>query len=169
MNLNNIYTFDNFKVNENNKLAFVTCKAIAEYPGNMYNPLYLYGKDENDRGHLLYSIKNFIEENTKLKILYVTTDTFIKDYEEIKDFRKKYTDINILIIDDIQNLEKSEDLEQEFFNIFNELYANDKQIVIGSNCSPDNLNLSQRLSIRFNWGISVGIDSNEEIETNINI
>lgn len=163
MNLNDNYTFDNFHVNENNKFAFIACKAIAEYPGNMYNPLYIYSEFNEEKEHLLCAIQNYIKANTTLNVLYVTADRFINDCNDAtKKFRDKYSNTDILIIDDIQDLEKDENAQQQIFNIFNELYANNKQIILTSNCNPDKLKISERLIVRFTWGLSINIDSEDE-------
>ncbi len=170
-NLNEAYTFDNFIMGESNKFAKFTALAVAEQPGNMYNPLFIYGSSGLGKTHLMHAIGNYIVQNSKKRVLYVTSEQFVNDFLELyrknKDdnnfdlvdhFKRKYRDIDVLMIDDIQYLEIAHKTQQEFFNTFNELHTNNKQIIISSDRSPDDLKkLEERLRTRFNWGISVNI------------
>lgn len=170
-NLDPKYTFENFIIGNSNKFAKATALAVAEQPGNMYNPLFIYGKSGLGKTHLMHAIGNYIKENSRKKVLYVTTDTFVNDFlkiyrknendsnfETIDTFKEKYRNVDVLMIDDIQYLEIAHKTQQEFFNTFNDLYTNNKQIVIASDRSPDDLKkLEERLRTRFVWGLIVDI------------
>lgn len=170
-NLDPRYTFDNFIVGQSNKFAKATSLAVAERPGYMYNPLFIYGKSGLGKTHLMHAIGNYIVKNSNKKVLYVTSERFVDDFlniyrrnktdsnfEMVETFKKKYRDIDVLMIDDIQYLEIANKTQQEFFNTFNELHCNNKQIIISSDRSPDDLNkLEERLRTRFNWGLTIDI------------
>lgn len=170
-NLKPQYLFDNFIVGQSNKFARTTALAVAEKPGMMYNPLFIYGNSGLGKTHLMHAIGNYIVKNTKKKVLYVTSEQFVNDFielyrksdvtdnrDDVQQFKKKYRSIDVLMIDDIQYLQIANSAQQEFFNTFNELYGNNKQIIISSDRSPDDLNkLEQRLQTRFNWGITTDI------------
>lgn len=170
-NLDPKYTFENFISGSSNKFAKATALAVAEQPGNMYNPLFIYGKSGLGKTHLMHAIGNYIKENSQKKVLYVTTDTFVNDFlkiyrkndgdnnfDTIDSFKNKYRDVDVLMIDDIQYLEIAHKTQQEFFNTFNDLYTNNKQIIITSDRSPDDLKkLEERLRTRFVWGLIVDI------------
>ena len=170
-NLNSLYTFDNFIVGESNKFARATALAVAEKPGVMYNPLFLYSNSGLGKTHLMHAIGNYIVKNSHLKVLYVTSEKFVNDFielyrrnkendniDEVKNFKNKYRNIDVLMIDDIQYLQIANSAQQEFFNTFNDLYNNNKQIIISSDRSPDDLNkLEERLQTRFNWGLTIDI------------
>ena len=170
-NLDPRYTFENFIVGQSNKFAKATSLAVAERPGYMYNPLFIYGKSGLGKTHLMHAIGNFIVKNSSKKVLYVTSERFVDDFlniyrknktennfEMVESFKKKYRDIDVLMIDDIQYLEIANKTQQEFFNTFNELHCNNKQIIISSDRSPDDLNkLEERLRTRFNWGLTIDI------------
>lgn len=170
-NLNNKYTFDNFIVGNSNKFAHAAALSVAENPGNMYNPLFIYGNSGLGKTHLMHAIGNYIINNSNRKVLYVTSDQFIQDFIGInkKDdsgtnfnyvdfFKNKYRSIDVLIIDDIQFLGGATQTQQEFFHTFNTLYNDSKQIIISSDRSPDDLKLLEdRLRTRFCWGLTVNI------------
>ncbi len=170
-NLNPDYTFENFIVGESNRFAQATSLAVAENPGKMFNPLFIYGNSGLGKTHLMQAIGNYIVKNTNKKVLYVTSEDFISDFLGInkrdKDgsnldyidlFKDKYRNIDVLIIDDIQFLGTAPKTQNEFFNTFNKLYDDKKQIIISSDSSPDDLkNLEDRLRTRFNWGLKVNI------------
>ena len=170
-NLDSRYTFDNLIVGQSNKFAKATSLAVAEKPGYMYNPLFIYGKSGLGKTHLMHAIGNYISKNSNMKVLYVTSEKFVEDFiniyrknkndnnfEDVDSFKKKYRDIDVLMIDDIQYLEIANKTQQEFFNTFNELHCNNKQIIISSDRSPDDLNkLEERLRTRFNWGLTIDI------------
>ena len=170
-NLNKEYTFDNFVVGDNNKFAKTAAYAVAQSPGKIYNPLFIFGKSGIGKTHLMHAIGNFIKDNTNLKVLYTTSDMFRDDYTNITSnnnkedtfnksnyFKSKYRDIDVLIIDDIQFLVGAEKTQQEFFHTFEELHSHNKQIIISSDRSPDDLKLlEERLRSRFSWGLPVDI------------
>lgn len=168
-NLNPSYTFDNFVIGDTNRFAATVGLSVAEQPGRVYNPLFIYGKSGLGKTHLMHAIGNFIKENTNKSVLYVTSDTFISDftnlykkdeekYELEQKFKDKYRNTDVLIIDDIQFLGGASKTQDEFFNTFNFLHQGQKQIIISSDRSPDDLKaLEDRLQTRFNWGITVNI------------
>lgn len=168
-NLNKNYTFENFVVGDANRLAQTFALATAENPGKLYNPLFLYGKSGLGKTHLMHAIGNFIEENSNKKVLYVTSEKFISDftlinrkdtdnYDLIQHFKDKYRNIDVLMIDDIQFLGGATKTQDEFFNTFNELYSSNKQIIISSDRSPDDLKiLEERLRTRFSMGLTIDI------------
>ena len=170
-NLNPNLTFENFVVGASNKLAFIAASAVAEAPGSIHNPLFIYGKSGLGKTHLMHAIGNFIMKNSNKKVLYVTSDEFMNDFTGIADvsknsntidyanqFKSKYRNVDVLIIDDIQFLVGAEKTQQEFFNTFNYLHKTNKQIIISSDRSPDDLKkLEERLRSRFMWGLPVDI------------
>lgn len=172
-NLISKYNFDTFIVGESNKFAHATALAVAENPGVMYNPLFLYSNSGLGKTHLMHSIGNYIVKNSKKKVLYVTCDKFVEDFthisrnnkknksnnfDNVENFKNKYRNIDVLIIDDIQYLSNAIQTQQEFFNTFNDLYQNNKQIIISSDRSADDLKLLEdRLRTRFTWGLMTSI------------
>ncbi len=167
-NLNPKYTFDNFVVGESNRMAFDFALDVAKNPGKLYNPLFIYGKSGLGKTHLMHAIGNYINDNTNLKVLYVTTDEFMNEFINItKDkgnkednltyidlFKSKYRNVDVLMIDDIQFLGSANATQQEFTNTFNSLRENKKQIIISSDRSVDDLKMfADRLKTRFNWGL----------------
>ena len=170
-NLDSKYSFENFMIGPSNKFAATSALAVAEQPGKMYNPLFIYGSSGLGKTHLMHSIGNYIVKNSNKTVLYITCDNFVSDFvdicrknngtnnmDAIKQFKNKYRDIDVLIIDDIHNLVGATSAQQEFFNTFNELYNNEKQIIISSDRSPDDIKkLEERLKTRFNWGLQVNI------------
>ncbi len=170
-NLKRKYLFENFIVGNSNKFAHAAALSVAENPGNMYNPLFLYGNSGLGKTHLMHAIGNYIVDNSQKRVLYVTSDQFIQDFIGInkKDendtnfnyvdfFKNKYRNIDVLLIDDIQFLGGASKTQQEFFHTFNTLYNDSKQIIISSDRSPDDLKLlEERLRTRFCWGLTVNI------------
>lgn len=170
-NLDNRYTFNTYIVGTSNKFAATSALAVAEHPGKMYNPLFIYGPSGLGKTHLMQAIGNYIVKNSNKRVLYITCDNFVSDFVEIcrkssdgnnfeatKQFKNKYRDIDVLIIDDIHNLVGAVSAQQEFFNTFNDLYNNEKQIIISSDRSPDDIKkLEERLKTRFSWGLQVDI------------
>ena len=162
--------FNNFVVGDSNRLAKTAGMIVAEQPGKVHNPLFIYGKSGLGKTHLMHAIGNYIVEHSKKKVLYTTSEMFKDDYirivngegkNNVKDasnFKKKYRDIDVLIIDDIQYLVGAEKTQQEFFHTFNALHQANKQIIISSDRSPDDLKLlEERLRSRFMWGLPVDI------------
>ena len=168
-NLNPKYTFDNYVIGDSNRFAQTAAVAVAEQPGKVYNPLFIHGKSGLGKTHLMHAIGNYIVENSDKNVLYVTSDKFISDfiginkkdtdnYDVIDHFKEKYRNIDVLIIDDIQFLGGAEKTQQEFFHTFNTLYDSNKQIIISSDRSPDDLKLLEdRLRTRFRWGLTANI------------
>lgn len=170
-NLNRKYTFDNFVVGNTNKFAHAAALAVAEKPGAMYNPLFIYGNSGLGKTHLMHAIGNYIEKNSNKKVLYITSETFVNEFIEITRkkenksdfvnidfFKKKYRGIDVLIVDDIQFLAKKTESQKEFFHTFNDLYGDEKQIIISSDRSPNDLKIFEdSLRTRFNWGLTVNI------------
>ncbi len=168
-NLDPNFTFENYVVGASNKLAFIAANAVAESPGTIHNPLFIYGKSGLGKTHLMQAIGNYIMKNSHKKVLYVTSDEFMTDYSGFSDssnntidyanqFKNKYRNVDVLIIDDIQFLVGAEKTQTEFFNTFNYLHQSNKQIIISSDRSPDDLKkLEERLRSRFMWGLPVDI------------
>lgn len=170
-NLKSNYTFDTFIVGSSNKFAHAAALAVAEKPGETYNPLFLYGNSGLGKTHLMHAIGNHIKKTSKKRVLYVTSEQFVTDFIGIhqKDetgtnfnyidlFKNKYRSIDVLLIDDIQYLGSATETQKEFFHTFNSLYSDNKQIIISSDKSPNDLRLfEERLKTRFNWGLPVDI------------
>ncbi len=168
-NLNDKYTFENFIIGDSNRFAQTAALAVAEQPGKIYNPLFIYGKSGLGKTHLMHAIGNYIEKNSNKTVLYITSEQFISDfigitkknednYDIIDNFKEKYRNIDVLMIDDIQFLTGAEKSQGEFFNTFTSLYDSNKQIIISSDRSPDDLKrLEERLLTRFRWGLTVNI------------
>ncbi len=170
-NLQTKYTFDTFIVGDSNKFAHAAALSVAENPGKMYNPLFIYGNSGLGKTHLMHAIGNYITQNSNKKVLYVTSDDFMTDFtglsrksqtdnnlSYIEFFKNKYRNIDVLMIDDIQFLGNAEKTQQEFFHTFNNLYNDSKQIIITSDRSVDDLKLFEdRLKTRFCWGLTVNI------------
>lgn len=154
------YTFDNFIVGNCNELAFAVAKAVSDNPSTSYNPLFLHGNSGLGKTHLMHAIGIHLLENfNNINILYVSSEMFtneliksIQDQNSSREFKKKYRNLDVLLIDDIQFLEGKETTQIEFFNTFNDLYANNKQIIISSDRPPNKLvKLDERLRSRFSW------------------
>ena len=170
-NLNPNYTFENFVVGESNKFAQAAALAVAENPGKMYNPLFIYGNSGLGKTHLMHAIGNYIISKSNKRVLYVTCDQFVEDFiglsrknnksgnlDYMEFFKNKYRNIDVLIIDDIQFLSGASASQQEFFHTFNNLYNDSKQIIVSSDRSPEDLKvLEDRLRTRFCWGLQVDI------------
>lgn len=172
--LNPKYTFDTFVVGGNNNFAHAASLAVAESPGEVYNPLFLYGGVGLGKTHLMHSIAHFIlDKNPKKKVLYVTSETFTNELIDalrngktagnesaMLNFRDKYRNIDVLLIDDIQFIIGKESTQEEFFHTFNHLHTLGKQIVISSDKPPKDIEtLESRLRTRFEWGLIADISS----------
>ena len=175
------YTFDSFVVGTSNKLVFMAAKSVAEAPGENFNPLYIYGGSGLGKTHLLQAIANEIaEKKPSLKVLYTTSERFFNEYvdsfakkgagrEADARFRNRYRNVDVLLIDDIQFWAGKQHVQVAFFHTFNELYAQNKQIVISSDCPAKDLpDLEERLRTRFEGGLIADIQP-PDIETKIAI
>lgn len=164
-NLNPKYVFDSFVVGNSNRMAHAASLAVAESPAQAYNPLFLYGNSGLGKTHLMHSIGHFIlDRNPQAKVLYVTSETFTNELinsiqnNKNEEFRNKYRNIDVLMIDDIQFISKKEGTQEEFFHTFNALYNSKKQIILSSDKPPKELDvLEERLRSRFSWGLPVDI------------
>ncbi len=165
--LNPQYTFDNFVVGDNNNTAHAAALAVAEAPGESFNPLYIYGGPGLGKTHLMYSIANYIlDMDPSKKVLYVTSETFTNDLVKAiqsgntasEEFREKYRNNDVFLIDDIQFLINKERTQEEFFHTFNEMKDSGRQVIISSDKPPRELRtLDERLRSRFEWGLTVDI------------
>ncbi len=178
MLINPRYTFDNFVVGECNRLAIAAARAVAENPGQDYNPLYIYGGSGLGKTHIMQAIGNYIRKNNrKLKVLYVSSEKFVNDLvASIRtkqgngvDFREKYRSVDVLMIDDIQFVTGKEKTQEELFHTFNDLYQMNKQIIFASDRAPkDIVGLEERLRTRFEWGFTADVQP-PDLETRIAI
>ena len=163
--LNEKYTFENFVIGSSNEYAASAAISTSENPGHIYNPLFLYGNSGLGKTHLMCAIGNKIKrDHPKLKIVYVTTETFTNDFvdcirnHKMESFRKKYRTADVLLIDDVQFLINREGTQEEFFHTFNDLYTLNKQIVLTSDKKPSDLvTLEERLRTRFAQGLQIDI------------
>lgn len=167
-NLNPKYKFDTFVVGSNNRFAHSACLAVAESPGKVYNPLYIYGGAGLGKTHLIHSIGHFIlGQNPNMKILYVTSEAFTNevidsirsgDAKKMSKFREKYRNVDVLMIDDIQFIIGKESTQEEFFHTFNTLHSAGKQVILSSDKPPKDMDtLEERIRSRFEWGLVADI------------
>lgn len=172
--LNPSYTFENFVVGSSNQFAYTAALSVAEKPGQLYNPLFIYGGVGLGKTHLLQAIGNFNLERGKA-VIYTTIEQFMNDFtyhlrnQTMDRFREKYRKCDILLIDDVQFLSRKEQTQEEFFHTFNELHNKSKQIVLTSDKHPKQIaGLEDRLKSRFEWGLIADIQP-PELETKIAI
>ncbi|MBO4323704.1 MAG: chromosomal replication initiator protein DnaA [Clostridia bacterium] len=179
--INPNYTFDTFVVGESNRYMCAAAKAVAENPGEAYNPLFIYGGAGLGKTHMLHAIANQIKRNNPLlNVLYATCEKFTNDLittirqgkaysQGGEDFRNKYRHVDVLIIDDVQFLARKQSTQEEFFHTFNELYGQNKQIVLSADCLPKDIELlSDRLKTRFEGGLMAQVLP-PDVETKIAI
>lgn len=172
--LNDSYVFENFVIGPSNQLAHAAALAVSNKPGARYNPLYIYGDSGLGKTHLMQAVGNeILKKNPETKILYVSTETFINDFIQAvgsgfgkaKDFKNRYRNVDILLIDDIQFLSAKEGTQDEFFHTFNHLHQNKKQVILTSDRTPKDIKgLEDRLKTRFEGGMVCDI-SKPDLET----
>jgi chromosomal replication initiator protein len=174
--LNPKYTFDTFVVGASNQFARAAACAVAERPAHAYNPLYIYGGVGLGKTHLMHAVGHFIrQKNSRLRLAYMSSERFMNElvnsirYDRILQFRQKYRNIDVLLMDDVQFLAGKERTQEEFFHTFNSLYDSQKQIVITSDCPPRDIpTLEERLHSRFQWGLIADIQP-PDLETKLAI
>ncbi|MBM4122795.1 MAG: chromosomal replication initiator protein DnaA [Nitrospira sp.] len=175
LSLNPKYTFKSFVVGASNQFAHAACRAVADAPAKAYNPLFIYGGVGLGKTHLLNAIGNHVAEQPDVKIAYVTTEQFTNEvinsirYDKMVELRKKYRNIDMLLVDDVQFLAGKERTQEEFFHTFNTLYEAHKQIVLSSDRFPKDMpDMEERLRSRFEWGLIADLQP-PDVETRIAI
>lgn len=174
--MNKTYSFDTFVVGPHNSLAYAAAHAVTENPGQLYNPLFIYGGSGLGKTHLLHSIGNGIRaKNKTAAIVYQSTDRFVSEFinairfNKMHKFQAKYKNVDALLIDDVQFISNKEQTQEAFFHIFNMLYESHKQIVLSSDTVPNNIKgLAERLRSRLAWGLVADIQQ-PSLETKIAI
>lgn len=170
------YLFNTFVVGPNNSLAYAAAQAVAQKPGTLYNPFFLYGGSGLGKTHLLHAIENEMKGSyPKMTVLYQTADRFVNEFinairlDQLRKFQAKYRSIDVLLIDDIQFISNKEQTQEAFFHIFNTLYYAHKQIVFSSDAFPQNLaGIAERLKSRMAWGLVADVCA-PTVETKIAI
>lgn len=176
VSLNPRYTFGSFVIGPSNQFAHSAAQAVAERPSAAYNPLYIYGGVGLGKTHLMHAIGHYILlKNPYLRLVYMSSERFMNEmincirYDKMLQFREKYRNMDVLLMDDVQFLSGKERTQEEFFHTFNALYDSQKQIVISGDCLPNEIpNIEERLHSRFEWGLIADIQP-PELETKIAI
>lgn len=174
--INAKYTFETFVIGKNNELAHASAQAVSKNPGQQYNPLFIYGGVGLGKTHLMHAAANAIlEKNPSAKILYVTSEKFTNDYissiqnKQTEEFKRRYRNVDMLLIDDIQFIAGKESTQEEFFHTFNEIRDKGKQIILTSDRLPKDIpGIEQRLVSRFEWGMVADIGA-PDLETRMAI
>lgn len=179
--INPNYTFDSFVVGDSNRYLYAAAKAVAENPSNSYNPLFIYGDSGLGKTHIMHAIANYIMiHHPKKHVLYATCEAFTTELirnlrnnkaysKEGEEFRNRYRNVDVLIIDDVQFLAKKETTQEEFFHTFNALYGANKQIILSADCEPKEIEkLDNRLQTRFDGGLKAQVIA-PNLETKIAI
>ena len=174
-NLNSLYTFDNFIIGENNRLAHAAALSVSQSPGTAYNPLFIYGHVGVGKTHLMQAVGNFAKTRDDFRVVYLSSEQFLNEFinsllsKNTTTFRNRFRDLDLLLIDDIQFIGGKEETQREFFHTFNTLHDYHKQVVLSSDRPPKELkNLERRLVSRFEWGLVVDIQP-PDLETRIAI
>jgi chromosomal replication initiator protein len=169
------YTLDNFIVGASNRLAYAACSSVAQQPGGKYNPLFLYGGVGLGKTHLLQATGNTIlKHNPRATVVYTTTEDFTNhvieaiQHQKMEQFRRRYRVVDVLIIDDVQFLANKERTQEEFFHTFNALYEDHKQVILSADRPPQELQLEDRLTSRFERGMIADVSA-PEYETRLAI
>jgi chromosomal replication initiator protein len=165
IDINRKFTFNRFVIGSNNQLAHAAAMIVAQFPGKEYNPFFIYGDVGLGKTHLMQAIGNYVlEHKPELNVVYVTVENYLNDYvmaiknKKLENFRAKYRETDLLLLDDIQFLEKKEQTQEELFHTFNKLHQNNKQIVFTCDKPPKELKkIEERLITRFSWGLVADI------------
>lgn len=174
--LNPRYTFDTFVVGPSNQFAHAACRAVAESPARSYNPLFIYGDVGLGKTHLMHAVGHYIvQQQRNLRLTYVSSERFMNEminalrYERILEFRERYRNVDVLLVDDVQFIAGKESTQTEFFHTFNSLFDSAKQIVLSSDSPPHEItSLEERLRSRFEWGLIADIQP-PDLETKVAI